>query len=206
MPSGIYDQKKCWEVRRKNDPDNLAAKKAWMTRRKNGNDKNKCMGSEFSKKVWKKRYENGTDKSSNNTKQKLSISHIGNKNGVGKRSTEACKNIGLSKIGCFHTNETKRKLRLITLDNIEKFRGKLRCFIGKNETKLLNEQEIKDNCKIIRQYIISELGYIADGYCAETNIIYEVYEKKHEQKIEKDQKRQKEIEEYLGCKFIIILD
>jgi len=78
--------------------------------------------------------------------------------------------------------------------------------IGTNEDVLLKEQEIKDNCKIIKQYRVPNTIYRVDGYCKETNTVYEVYEFRHKYKIEKDLKRQKEIENYLGCKFVIIWD
>lgn len=80
--------------------------------------------------------------------------------------------------------------------------------IGKNETKLLNEQEQKDNCKIIRQHRIKDLGYIVDGYCKETNTVYEVYENYHKKSkvIKRDFKRQEEIQILLKCKFIVIWD
>jgi len=78
--------------------------------------------------------------------------------------------------------------------------------IGKNEKQLLDKQEQFDNCKIIRQFVIHPLGYIVDGYCVETNTIYEVYEKAHKNKTEKDIKRQNAIIEHLHCKFIIIWD
>jgi len=78
------------------------------------------------------------------------------------------------------------------------------CSIGNNETKLLDEQEKIDNCKIIRQYKVGK--YRLDGYCPETNTVYEVYEKEHKQRTEKDLKRQKRIEECLKCKFVIIWD
>jgi very-short-patch-repair endonuclease len=106
--------------------------------------------------------------------------------------------------GWKHSNETKNKMRNIrTIKNIES--GKW-CSIGKNETQLLNEQEIKDNCKIIRQFVINKLGYTADGYCKETNTIYEVYESAHEKRVFQDLKRENEICNLLNCDFIIIWD
>jgi thioredoxin-related protein len=49
---------------------------------------------------------------------------------------------------------------------------------------------------------------MVDGYCKETNTIYEVYEKAHyrKEKYKKDFKRQKEIQNYLKCNFVIIND
>ena len=76
--------------------------------------------------------------------------------------------------------------------------------IGKKEEELLNNLEKLDNCKIQRQFYIKNLGYCADGYCKETNTIYEIYEPKHRRKTEKDFKRQQEIQNFLKCNFIII--
>ena len=53
---------------------------------------------------------------------------------------------------------------------------------------------------------IKSLGYIVDGYCKETNTVYEVYEKYHEKQVEHDLRRQEEIQKHLGCKFIAIKD
>lgn len=80
--------------------------------------------------------------------------------------------------------------------------------IGKNEKTLLNQQEINDNCIICRQYYITDLGFWVDGYCKETNTIYEVFEKAHlnTKKRNKDLKRQKEIQDLLNCEYKIIWD
>ncbi len=103
--------------------------------------------------------------------------------------------------------ETIRKHRVAAINNIEKYRGKLKCFVGKNEKRLLDEQEIKNNCEIIRQHKIRELGYIVDGYDKANNVVYEVYEKYyHIRKPKKDLKRQREIQKFLKCKFKIIWD
>jgi len=51
---------------------------------------------------------------------------------------------------------------------------------------------------------IPELGYWVDGYDKENNIVYEYYEKEHKRKIKKDLIRQKEIQNFLNCDFIII--
>lgn len=59
----------------------------------------------------------------------------------------------------------------------------------------------------VGEYHIKELGYWVDGYDKENNIVYEYDEKHHfvNGKLkEKDKLRQKEIEEFLGCKFIRI--
>lgn len=54
------------------------------------------------------------------------------------------------------------------------------------------------------EFHIKELGYFVDGYSKEKNIVIEYYEKHHQRQKEKDERRQKEIEEFLCCKFIII--
>ena len=77
---------------------------------------------------------------------------------------------------------------------------------GKNEKYLLDEKEKEIGYKIDRDFRI--LQYFPDGYCHETNTIYEVYEKYHKytKQMEKDIIRQKKIQDKLGCKFVIIKD
>ena len=77
---------------------------------------------------------------------------------------------------------------------------------GLNETKILDHFEIVLNIKIDRDYHV--LGYHPDGYCHETNTIYEVYERHHlyEDKMKYDIKRQNEITNHLKCNFVIIYD
>ena len=81
--------------------------------------------------------------------------------------------------------------------------------IGKHETKLLDEQEIKNNCKIERQYAVRispRKFYSVDGYCEETNTVYEIYESEHNNHVFKDLERENEICKKLSCDFIIIWD
>ena len=77
---------------------------------------------------------------------------------------------------------------------------------GINETKILDFYEKVLDITIDRDYHI--LGYHPDGYCHETNTIYEIYEKHHlyESKMIYDTKRQKEITERIKCNFVIIYD
>ena len=110
--------------------------------------------------------------------------------------------------GLYHTSdETKRKQRISAIGYLkEKYKGKAICRIGKHETELLDQQEKIDNCKILRQYELENLGYKIDGYCPETNTVYEVYEKEHKYKKEKDLQRQQNIQNHLHCDFKIIWD
>lgn len=102
--------------------------------------------------------------------------------------------------------ERRQKIRIATLKRIMKDNQFLS--IGKNETRLLDEQELKDNCKILRQWNTG-IGYIVDGYCPETNTVYEVYELAHYHdfnKIQKDIDRQNLIINHLNCNYEIICD
>ena len=87
-----------------------------------------------------------------------------------------------------------------------RFGTKLSCNIGKNEKVLLDKQEQIDNCIIDRSFIVGP--YRPDGYCHESNTIYEVYEKHHRwtKHKQKDQQREEYIKEKLNCKFVIIWD
>jgi len=80
--------------------------------------------------------------------------------------------------------------------------------IGKHETQILDSIEICINKKIERQHEV--LGYFLDGYIKDLNCAIEIDEAQHfghnGNLSEKDICRQKEIEKYLGCKFIRIPD
>lgn len=193
------DAKRMWETRNK-DFKRQISNKIWETRRENRTDKGyklsnytvqksiatrkiKGINSIASKKSWETRRRNGTDKLTTEHKEKISLSN---------------------KIA--NTPEIRKEKRIKMLDYIEKNKGRVFCNIGRNETQLLNEQEQKDHCKILRQYKIENLGYIVDGYCPENNTIYEVYEPRHnDPKVsERDKNRQNEIEQHLNCNFVII--
>ena len=78
--------------------------------------------------------------------------------------------------------------------------------IGNNEKQELDDAEVRDGVKIDRKF--SVIGYKPDGYCHETNTIYEVYEPHHfkAKNVEKDAIRQKRIVDKLHCDFTIIAD
>ena len=148
---------------------------------------------------------------SEETKEKMRLSSKKRKQRDGYiHSPETRKKISVGilkrkeKLGYIHSPETRKKLRISTINRI--LRNSNTLSIGKNEKQILDEQEIKDNCKIQRQYKIKDLGYIADGYDKEANIIYEVYEDYHNKQKEKDLKRQKEIQNHSHCDFKIIWD
>lgn len=73
---------------------------------------------------------------------------------------------------------------------------------GKYEKVILDHIEQKHQIKIDRNFTVE--GFYPDGYCHETNTIYEVYEPYHNYRVEKDNVRQKIITDALNCNFIII--
>ena len=75
---------------------------------------------------------------------------------------------------------------------------------GKNEKALIDNQEKIDNCKIDRNFRV--IGYVPDGYCHETNTIYEIYESYHSRQVFDDLKRENQICQHLNCDFVIIWD
>lgn len=56
------------------------------------------------------------------------------------------------------------------------------------------------------EFHIKELGYWVDGYSAEKNIVIEYDEPHHKHQVEKDNRREQEIIDYLGCEFIRIAE
>jgi very-short-patch-repair endonuclease len=108
-------------------------------------------------------------------------------------------NIGM--LGKHHSPETKRKLRKSTIKYIEKMKLNgmpLTPRIGKTEQQILDALEKEFGYKIERQFRIA--GYFLDGYIPELRIAIEVDEPGHDE--EKDQTRQKEIENLLNCDFL----
>jgi Protein of unknown function (DUF559) len=100
----------------------------------------------------------------------------------------------------------RRKLRIAIIQR--RFRNGWNgwCAVGRHETQLLDLQEKLDRCNIQRQFLIKDLGYIVDGYCHETNTVYEVYEPHHVKQEQHDRNRQTEICRQLNCNFKIIKD
>lgn len=124
------------------------------------------------------------------TRKKMSLSRMGNKNGF---------------YGKHHSEETRRRLRIANIEYTQKHGGFVPS-IGLHETELLDKQEKVDGVTILRQHFIRKLGYIVDGYCPETNTIYEVYEKFHDGQVQRDLDRETEICNALSCDFVILWD
>lgn len=82
--------------------------------------------------------------------------------------------------------------------------NKLRTYIGKNEAHLLDLKEKELAIDIERQVTFG--NYVVDGYCRETNTIFEVYETYHDRKAMRDLERQQYLTQQLNCNFVIIPD
>jgi hypothetical protein len=134
---------------------------------------------------WNKGKKNMFSKTS---KKKMSISHQ-------KRKQE---------LGYINSPETRKKLRLKTIDYIKKVKSDIHPMIGRNENQILNEIELSNKYEILRQYHIKKLGYWVDGYMPELNLVIEVDERIKDN--EKDIRRENEIKEELNCLFIRIED
>jgi hypothetical protein len=143
-----------------------------------------------------------------------------------KRSLDSIKRYSNSKIGnknpCFgnHSPKSIEHCRKIRLSCIKTFNKKLKKF-GKKLSPTHNPY----SCKLIDEYgekhgysfqhalnggefYIKELGYWVDGYDKKNNVVLEYYEKHHNRthiKI-KDQRRMREIIDYLKCTFIIMYE
>jgi very-short-patch-repair endonuclease len=120
-----------------------------------------------------------------------------------KHTPEAIEKIRLAGINRICTSETRHKIRKKMITHKRKL-GIFGQNIGKHETQILDSISQKEKIVIKRQFEI--LGYFVDGYCKETNTVYEIDEKKHRESRQKlrDYSRQREIESYLHCKFIRI--
>ena len=110
------------------------------------------------------------------------------------------------------SDETCKKLRLATIAYIEKVKcngGQLTPMYNINACKLIEEYGQLHGYNFQHaenggEYYIKELGYFVDGYDKEKNVVIEYYEKRHKKTVNRDERRQKEIEDFLGCNFVIL--
>lgn len=125
------------------------------------------------------------------------------------KTVEHRKNLSKSHSGKNLSFETRKKLRLISINKWKERTGQQHPNYNPEGCKVF-EQIMKTNNSVIQhaenggEFHIKELGYWVDGYDKENNIVYEYDEKYHNNQIEKDKQRQKEIENFLGCKTIRI--
>lgn len=116
-------------------------------------------------------------------------------------------------VGKTHTKETKRKQRISTLNYIHDTKGQVSPRYNKSSISILKSKAIELGITDLQHAEnggeFQVLGYFVDGYSKEKNIVIE-YDEPHHFKNgklrDKDIQRQKEIEEFLGCKFVRICD
>lgn len=149
---------------------------------------------------------------SDEKKKKISDANKGR-----KMSKEFRENIANRLRGKKLPEEVKRKIRLTIIKQIEEKKlngGQMHPNYNPSSIPIIeqkaNELGITDlqHAENGGEFFISDLGYWVDGYSKEKNIVIEFDEAHHFDSdgnlIEKDIKRQKEIEKYLGCEFIRI--
>ena len=186
------------EEEKKQIGETLKKSKKWQTAI---HDPNRC------KKIVETRRKLNNYKHSDETKKRLS-----NVNKGRKHTEETNKKISVKNSGQCRSNETKRKLRLSTIKRITENKlngGQLYPRYNPIACEYFNNLMEQTGTYIQHaqnggEYNIKELGYWVDGYDIENNIVYEYDEIYHNSNLTKDKQRQKEIEEFLGCKFVRI--
>lgn len=126
-------------------------------------------------------------------------------------SQEHCNNISIGKIGCYHTPESKNKIRSKAVKRwMEDSRFGFQPNYNRYAIKLIEEYGKKHGYNFQHaenggEYLFKDLGYFVDGYDKEKKIVIEYYEKQHKYTTKRDCERQVEIEKHRDCnKFIII--
>lgn len=152
--------------------------------------------------------------------------------GLTKENSESVKKYVDKKIGSIKTNDVKNKIRNSKLGKkpSEETKNKMSLAARKNIKNRVDSLYKKwhpnynpNACLIIENYgkennlnfqhamnggevYIEELGYWLDGYDSVNNVVIEYNEKHHKRQTMKDEKRKKDIIEFLKCKFIEIWD
>jgi len=112
-----------------------------------------------------------------------------------------------------HTEETKLKMRLSTIEYLNELKGQLAPRYNKDSIQIIEEYGKKHGYKFMHaenggEYYVNELGYFLDAYDPIFKVALEVDEKHHfnnkGELTERDIIRQNQIEEKLGCTFIRI--
>ena len=171
-------------------------------------------------------------KHSEKTKKLISESRMGDKNwakqadvrkkigdaGRGRKHSEKTKQIMSQQMmgeknpfyGKTHTDEVKKILRFKRIEEIKNKLGQLSPNYNPSSISIIRQKAKELGITDLQhaenggEFYIKELGYWVDGYSKEKNIVIEYYEKHHNRQKKRDSRRQKEIEEYLECEFIII--
>lgn len=118
-----------------------------------------------------------------------------------------------ARFGIVVNDEIRRRIRLGHIKDMQNKFGQVFPNYNKEACKIIEEYSKKTGYNFQHaenggEFFINELGYWVDGYDKEKNIVIEIDEQAHfdvdGNLSKKDIKRQKEIEELLGCKFIRI--
>lgn len=149
-------------------------------------------------------------------KEKLSKAHLGQTpwNKDKKHSEETIHKLEEGSARRWAKSENRKKARLNMIKFIENnvnHGGQVTPFYNSMGCKLINEYGKENGYNFQHaenggEFRIEELGYWVDGYDKENNVVIEIDESNHydfDGKLKtKDVERQKEIEDFLKCKFI----
>lgn len=110
--------------------------------------------------------------------------------------------------GRAHTDESRNKMRLSHIEYISKIKGQMFPKYNVDSIPIIEEYGKKNGYNFQHaenkgEYYIKELGYWVDAYDEENNVVLEVDEPRHKY-YKNDDKREQEIKDLLGCKFIRI--
>lgn len=133
---------------------------------------------------------------------------------IGKRrkpfSTEWRNNIRKARLGQKLSESTKKKLRLLAIQRIQRQHGQIFPNYNPEACRLIEEYGRKHGYNFQHaenggEFHIKDLGYWVDGYDEEQNTVIEYYESHHykDGKLkERDLMREIEIKEHLGCQLV----
>lgn len=123
-----------------------------------------------------------------------------------------CPEYHMTRLGKPHSVETKKKMRISTLRYLTELNGQIVPRYNKNSIELIEDFGKKHGYKFRHaenggEIYIKELGYWLDAYDEQNNVVLEIYERCHYRNGKlraKDVLREKEIKDFLGCKFYTI--
>lgn len=106
-----------------------------------------------------------------------------------------------------HTAETKRKMRISRIKEIENKHGTIFPNYNPHACNIIDAYGKEHGFNFQHaenggEFHIKELGYWVDGYDKEQNVVISYLEKHHRRQTEKDEHRKNEIIDFLGCRFI----
>lgn len=124
-----------------------------------------------------------------------------------------CPDYKNNQLGKPHTEETKRKMRLSTLEYLKDQSGQIYPRYNRDSIAHIEKYAKENSLNFMHaenggEYFIKGLGYFLDGYDPINNVAIEFDEKHHFDTDgnlkEKDKEREKQIKKLLNCEFIRI--